>query len=834
MTGAAAGSGAKPTGQGRHGSTAQHPASRGASAAPSEIPGVTRVESPRASQSESPQSAGGGGVGGAPQPSASSFGVGVPAKGCGRQGSNGTLNGAAAGSGSGSPGPQAVVPPKARSTSVAGSGGDRSKATVATEGRATPKSQGDEKTSLPMSDAPAHGPRQATSSPSKASDKGGVKKCMSLQLDVNWEMENTLCISSEGHEDDDGGNPLLVPCTPPVGVSRHGSMAPCGERVQSKRPVREVFDTVNAMLDLVRSTKKQQTRYYQLTSCLVEETCPIPELSIFYSYLQALLGKIFDPIAQSAEANAASPGQSPGGEDDECPILTMLTEQVVKDVIDAARGSLKAYHRYSRKRKGFGPSKLLGKSLTGLPGLQQRNGSVADANASLSHTLSCRSMPRTGAKADKHQLGAAFSGACSSPNSPATSSTKRRSEARIDRKGTVQGTKLPDYDAASKQAKQGEPIDVARGASGDSMQQSVSHASNLKRMQSLTHSTHTSMRNMGRYLSMASGTHVMTRTRSEATAGGDLSSKRLGSGLSQTHIIPSHITTAQYFDIIIETICVVLCVKYEHQLMELTTEGESSGIRRAAEWVAARILDELYNDGIDPDQPLCAQLILCSEGLALEDGQYVWRHCSSVEIDVMYVVWGEPPPDVLSGKLEAKDPSETWFEWGVFAQPGIRTPDGKLFTCPRLNPLQYRYRLAPAMVASSLGLANANENPAVLRAPSFLHARPGQRVMCEMTGEHFEGITVSAPPEGSEHKGGTVPRPHIRPKNMSARNALEEKYRQKYGVTDEEYTDADVYEWGFEEAMREQQRQQHGGASSANYQHMQGERTPCCPKCVIS
>eukprot|EP00755_Sulcionema_specki_P030316 Sspe_Gene.94071::Locus_66541_Transcript_1_1_Confidence_1.000_Length_1675::g.94071::m.94071 len=169
--------------------------------------------------------------------------------------------------------------------------------------------------------------------------------------------------------------------------------------------------------------------------------------------------------------------------------------------------------------------------------------------------------------------------------------------------------------------------------------------------------------------------------------------------------------------------------------------------------------------------------MLCIEGFALEEGQYIWRKLQEVDIDVLEAVWGEDfPADVKSGTVEAKDPAKSLFEWGILTKPGMRTSDGRTFTGPRLNPLEYGYRIATLEVVESLGLKEIDPD-APLRAPSFLHHRPGQVIPSDSdqeTGPVHEldlvgvpNLTLSAPPEGSHHKGSNKQKPHIRPQNPS-------------------------------------------------------------------
>eukprot|EP01061_Rhynchopus_euleeides_P023968 TRINITY_DN38780_c0_g1_i1.p1 TRINITY_DN38780_c0_g1~~TRINITY_DN38780_c0_g1_i1.p1 ORF type:complete len:643 (+),score=187.81 TRINITY_DN38780_c0_g1_i1:96-1931(+) len=579
----------------------------------------------------------------------------------------------------------------------------------------------------------------------------------------NWRLEGTICVTSEGGEDDDHFNPLRVPSPARDKESSLGG----GPMSAFQRPTNEVFSTVSRYFHLKEGPRKVHNHVLSLTSCLVEDSCPVPELSMFFTYLKALLCKLFAGIVDT---------ETP---EEENPLASLLENSVVQDIMGAARVSLREYHQHSKKKKRSvlmtRPSFLRRKTSSPNPCTKGRK-------------LSCYT-PRNG-RDDKHSLGAAFAGA-TLPSGNGDKGPKRRPDSRIDRSHSTSMASslfLPTHSMRNDRTATPPPMDS--GAI----------------------SPRTMMSSLRRRVSAQCGTPALSPSINQSSV--------------SLVCEPPDESITQYFDIIIETACVILTVKYEHQIMELTVDGEDCGVRRSAEWLAARMLDEMYNDGIDPQQALCTQLVLVAEGLALEEGEYVWRHCGSVDQEVMYVVWGEPPEDVLAGRLKIKsvggDPGDAWYEWGAFAQPGIRTPDGQLFTGPRLNPLLYRYRLATLDVAESLNLTDTRRAP--LRAPSFLHTRPGEK-MANNTGEEFTGITLSAPPEGSEHKGGTIPRPHIRPPSLNAQIALEEKYIQRYAP--DAYCDTEVYELSLEEAIRQQHR---GG----EYENMSRSEDRSCPCCTIS
>ena len=532
-----------------------------------------------------------------------------------------------------------------------------------------------------------------------------------------WRLEGTICVTSEGGDDiDDNFNPLRVPSPT---RDRESS---CGGGVSSfQRPTGEVFTTITRFFNLNHAPKKLANHITSLTACLVEDTCPVPELSMFFTYLKALLCKLFAGIVDT---------ETP---EEENPLASLLEPSVVQDIIASARVSLRSYHKQSRTKKT---------NIIKRPSYFRRKTSSPNPS-SKGRKLSCYTPRNVGP--DKHNLGAAFSGVTLPASLNSEKAPKRRPDSRIDR------------------------------TQSNSMASSLFLPTQSMRRDRASSTPPPLENNSPRHATFSS-----LRRRVSAQVGAGTPALSPSVNQSSMSIVEPDESVTQYFDIIIETICVILAVKYEHQIMELTVDGEDCGVRRSAEWLAARMLDEMYNDGIDATQALCTQMVLVAEGLALEDGEYVWRHCSTVDTEVMYVVWGDPPEDVLAGSLKIKSEVEggdAWYEWGAFAQPGIRTPDGQLFTGPRLNPLLYRYRLATYEVADSLCLTDTQAAP--LRAPSFLQRRPGQQIL-NTTGEQFEGITLSAPPEGSAHKGGTIPRPHIRPQSIHAQLELEEKYLQRY------------------------------------------------------
>ena len=533
-----------------------------------------------------------------------------------------------------------------------------------------------------------------------------------------WRLEGTTCVTSEGGDEEEL-NPLRVP----------SAAQSISESQAFQRPTAEVFATVEHIFKLQGAPQKLYNHILKLTASLVDGQCPVSELSTFFTYLRALLCKLFAGIIDT---------ETP---EDENPLASLLEESVVQDLVAAARVSLSEYHQQAQKKKrGFMRRKV---SLQ----MPLKQGS-SDADSNMKRKLSCYT-PKCSTR-DRFEFAAAFAGGKLDAKNAAP---KHRPDSRIDRTGSTMNNSMSIHSYSAAAALSGRYDRPCDRSSSTPPQPCASPKASLlspARRHGLDHGL--------------------------ASPAPSINQSSLC--LSQPPC-PSDESATQYFDIIIETVCVIIAIKYEHQIMELTLDGEGCGVRRSAEWLAARMLDEMYNDGIDPTQALCTQMILLAEGLAFEDGAYVWRTCGSVDQEVMYVVWGEPPEDVLQGQLQIKGggEGEVWYEWGAFVQPGVRTVDGRLYTGPRLNPLLYRYRLASPEIAESLGLTDTKTAP--LRAPSFLNRRPGKNI-CTSSGDCFVGVTLSAPPEGSAHKGGTIPRPHIRPQSASAQVALEEKYMQRY------------------------------------------------------
>eukprot|EP00755_Sulcionema_specki_P034985 Sspe_Gene.104017::Locus_79898_Transcript_1_3_Confidence_0.400_Length_2151::g.104017::m.104017 len=526
---------------------------------------------------------------------------------------------------------------------------------------------------------------------------------------------------------------------------------------RTRRPTEEVLCTIDTIFDLHHGSRKLRTHIHAVVTSLMECECPYQELSVFDCHLQALLGTLFSQVAEYCD------GLPEEGAGEEAQVLGgLVTTSMVQDIISASRLSLRLYHAHCttlRKKnvKRGNTLHIIRRGSTSSP-------IMMDQGRRLSCQDSCSSF---GNKGVASTFVAAFTeGSLGSPP-PLPSSPKRRPDTRIDRgqgngslcEGSVSHNLSPTLPSTRRA--------------------SFSDALLLSRAASAAHL---------RPLGASHGSNPMN------------SAPELDAKLAD-------LSTLQYFDIIVETIAIVLCVKYENQLHQLTHDGETAGAKRAAEWITARIVDELYNDGIDPSLPLCTQLILCAEGLALEDNQYVWRRASSVDPDVMAMVWGaQLPSDVVEGTLETKDKSRPWFEWGTFAQPGLRTPDGRLYTGPRLNPLQYGYRLGTVAMGEGLGLRNIENSP--LRAPSFLSQRPGACLLNQSQGSFdtnhlaapLPGLTLSAPPEGSAHRGGTHTKPHIRPRNWNDRLDLERKYLKKkkrqYDSEGSEYSEEDFDEYG--------------------------------------
>ena len=250
--------------------------------------------------------------------------------------------------------------------------------------------------------------------------------------------------------------------------------------------------------------------------------------------------------------------------------------------------------------------------------------------------------------------------------------------------------------------------------------------------------------------------------------------------------------TLQFFDIISQTLTHMLAFVYDWQIKRLTLEGETSGVLRLAEWCVCRIVEEMYEDGVDPSCPLDLQFLFCVQGLAFEGGAFHYRRVNPVEMEVLEAVWGEYlPVDVQEGRILTQydqkrrkedltngEAEYKWYEWGVLTKAGFATSMNTLHTGPRLNAIEYGFRVGPHQIVESLGL-NEVSDVSQLRLPSFVGKRPGQHLLSRAGEFEIPNLTLSAPPEGSSHLGSNKAKPHIRPRNPQLCKELEMKYKMK-------------------------------------------------------
>eukprot|EP01065_Artemidia_motanka_P045472 TRINITY_DN6698_c0_g1_i1.p1 TRINITY_DN6698_c0_g1~~TRINITY_DN6698_c0_g1_i1.p1 ORF type:complete len:812 (+),score=133.83 TRINITY_DN6698_c0_g1_i1:91-2526(+) len=565
------------------------------------------------------------------------------------------------------------------------------------------------------------------------------------------------------------------------------------DKLRTQRPSDEVMCTVFEMLSLQSAPASWHRRIGALVDRMLNPSEPdkTPELTVFSSHLESLLGTVF---AQIAEYVDSAPPEGEKGSEEECMVLSgLLIPSIMVDIVSASRLSLRSYHEHSQNLRQRGASR--GRARRGRGNVSPKAG-VAWRKRELSSLAVPALRTRQGSIASS--FSAAFTEGSVQMSSAMT--PKRRPDTRIDR-GPQQSPADPSLPLPGSQ------LGPVRGRQERSPAQSHLTPSFASQTMFAPGTTCTTSPNgsMCKQHESPSTCHSISRPAWQRTS--SRLSKPPGSPASATtgqdlERILERLSTLQYFDIIVETLCVVLCIKYEEQLTQLTTDGDTAGAKRAAEWVTARIIDEFYNDGIDPTQPLCQQLILCAEGLALEEGEICWRRAAGVDPDVAMVVWGfELPDDVGGMTLKRKDTSSVWFEWGTFAQPGIQCADGSHWSGPRLNPHTYAWRLGARELAEKLGLRRVDPDGDA-RLPSFLAERPGASLLDsasptvyrddgarsaaatsnrlrDMQQAGVPNLTLSAPPEGSSHVGGTKRKPHIRPADPASRRELERRYRQR-------------------------------------------------------
>eukprot|EP00756_Hemistasia_phaeocysticola_P025956 Hpha_TRINITY_DN16033_c0_g2::TRINITY_DN16033_c0_g2_i1::g.121669::m.121669 len=589
------------------------------------------------------------------------------------------------------------------------------------------------------------------------------------------------------------------------------SMAAVRDKVKTQRPPEEVVCSVLEMLGLPGAPPSTLRRVSALVNRILEQSDQeaAPELVVFSSHLESLLGTIFAQIAEYLDT--FQPGER---NEEECMVLSgLLHPSVMEDIVAASRLSLGSYHEHTMvlRSKGKSPRRQQGHK-----NISPRAGACWSRRqlSSLAHPVGGPQLSSQGSTVADFMAAFSEGKVGDSGRKP----HKRRPDTRIDRDGSespVDGS-LPFPPSLSRTHRETPP----------NKHLSPSFASASPR---LNHDDNNSTggRSGGRGASPGPGGGFCTQR--------DL--ERVLKGLS----------TLQYFDIIVETLCVVLCIKYEEQLIELTHEGDMAGAKRAAEWATARIIDEFFNDGIDPQLPLCKQLILCLEGLALEEGEIVCRRAAGVDPDVAMVVWGvELPDDVAGMTLQRRNTKVTWYEWGAFAQPGVRCADSSHWTGPRLNPHTYGWRLGSKELVEAIGL-RAHDGGRSHRLPSFMIDRPGENLVdptsvCGITVQipqrvdsmssggaastaqvaapatGLPALSLSAPPEGSKHAGGAKRKPHIRPQDPVARRELERLYQAnavaKAAQAAMDGGDLDDY-YEEEEEEEEEEQEQPGGLQAS-------------------
>lgn len=622
--------------------------------------------------------------------------------------------------------------------------------------------------------------------------------------------------------------------------------------VRTQRPIDEVLCSVDDVLGLARSAETRQNtrRTIREILCGASQT---RELVVFDSHLQALLTTVFSQVAEYVDSSMMQDGTQGAAGDEDCDVLGgLVTASVMSDIVSAARLSLREYHRQcqplrsaSRRRHGTPVHSPAGGG-GGRRGSKPNAGSPSPARLAAPVASSSRHSGDGSRRGSRRLSSVSFADIpdAARPTSPADIASvvlsgresayaashlsvahsfvqaltegsligapsvtpKRRPDHRVDRGDSAGGAppspscspqpaaaSPPQLPAASPQLQGGAAASPQRlspsprGGYGEQRRKSLGTAVSSDPGTPVKGAV--SPPDQSRCLTPSRAKHGGSSSRGYPSPGGSYVSGDPDRAALEKRL--ASLTTLQYFDIIVETLACLLSAKYEHQLRQLSHDGECSGVKRFAEWVTARVVDEMHHDGIDPSLPLDTQLMLCAEGIALEDGVYMWRRPSeAVDEAVLATVWGtELPQDIRDGTLECKDRQRTWFEWGALTKPGLITADGVHHTSPRLNPLEYGFRLASPALVASLSQLTRIRDPGDLRTASFLCARPGMRLLgaahagaagdADLGGGALPVLTLSVAPEGSEHKGGNKPKPHIRPSNPAERRELERRYKKR-------------------------------------------------------
>ena len=281
--------------------------------------------------------------------------------------------------------------------------------------------------------------------------------------------------------------------------------------------------------------------------------------------------------------------------------------------------------------------------------------------------------------------------------------------------------------------------------------------------------------------------------------------------------------TLQYFDIICQTLSVLLSVVYDEQIRMLSDEGPECGALRLAEWCVCRIVGELYEDGIDPSCPLDLQLLFSIQGLVYEDDGFHHRRDTTPDFDILEAVWGEDVPgDVLDKRIGTKESCRNrWYEWGVLTKAAFITSYGALYSCARFNPAEYGFRLGPYHVIEALDLREVQKEDVSKRLPSFVAVRKGEHLLSQAGLDMMvPNLTLSVPPEGSSHRGSNKAKPHIKLNNPQLARELEQKYKVKRKLMKEKKRQDNARR----EAEQAERRQQEAEAAQALEEVVEEER----------
>eukprot|EP00756_Hemistasia_phaeocysticola_P063378 Hpha_TRINITY_DN6850_c0_g1::TRINITY_DN6850_c0_g1_i1::g.46262::m.46262 len=461
---------------------------------------------------------------------------------------------------------------------------------------------------------------------------------------------------------------------------------------RTQRPFDEVWCSAEHILGLRSGAPQTRRRLRDLLEDVLTGDAVAREFGVFFKHLQVLLSTVFSQVAEFVEYNLADDGvmQSitihPDDVEPRSVLGGIIAPRVVRDIVSAARLSLRAYHEHceplrlrERRRASSPTADKMGRLSSRSPGRMGRRSRNPGSALRASPDSSVREKEMIGLRGRRVSSVNPFNGCAANSSGDSrvltversfvqaltegklagcqTGTPKRRSSTRIERGD--------DDGSFTASMRSGEPSASIR--SGDAPTATMRSGDGRT-------SFRASFQRGLRSPSPADLKDVLSKDSDSPIPASPCSTKCSNSKRSRAAHMElekrlASLSTLQYFDVIVETLGSLLCVKYEEQIRSLTHEGETSGARRLAEWVTARVVEEMFNDGIDPSLPLDIQLLYCIEGFAVEEGVYHWRTNGEIDPAVAAAVWGTfTPADVREGLIETMDPARVWYEWGVFTK----------------------------------------------------------------------------------------------------------------------------------------------------------------------